>query len=570
MTTLVINGKNVTVSDDFLKLSPDQQNATVDEIAKSMGSAPAATGAEAPQYAPNGVPMNAAAKAEIMAKAKDGTLSVSPENLAGSEAMTAKADSAMQPGFLSKAANAIGDFATAGTMGVARGAAAIPGIPGSLYDLQGAAIQKVGGMLGADPAETEKVAAMVRGLSPGGGLPSAGDITGAMSEATGGITDYRGKSLPAKFMGTVGEFLPGAAIFGGLNPANLIRGAVVPGVASEGAGQATEGTALEPYARFAAGLLAPAALTGIENMASKAAAMGPWKAGIKSADDLLADAKNLYEAGRTSGTAATGKETRKLFDDLWSFGKSEDVITPANRIASDVSAVSSFYRMLKDYAGKTMPPGAMRSLRTEITAAMQTAKGNELRLLKGLQSKFDDFMYAKVPQFKEADKLYTMGMGGKEADEMAKLAEARAGQFSQSGMENALRTEARGIERKLITGKERGYSADEEAMISKMTARPSAVADQVAKFAPTSMMPIMANVGLGAAANSFLPGLGWIAAPASMVAGGLTKAALTRGQKSTAELFNLLRRTESGMLPAYSTASKTGAALRAIPGALAQ
>ena len=569
MTTFVItapDGKKYKVTGD----TPEGAHSALMKMLGDHGAAPAATGAEAPQYAPNGVPMNAAAKAEIAAKAKAGTLTVSPENLAGSEAMTAKADSAMQPGFLSKAANAIGDFATAGTMGVARGAAAIPGIPGSLYDLQGAAIQKVGGMLGADPAETEKVAAMVRGLSPGGGLPSVGDITGAMSEATGGITDYRGKSLPAKFMGTVGEFLPGAAIFGGLNPTNLIRGAVVPGVASEGAGQATEGTALEPYARFAAGLLAPAALTGIENMASKAAAMGPWKAGIKSADDLLADAKKMYEAGRTSGTAATGKETRKLFDDLWSFGKAEDVITPANRIASDVSAVSSFYRMLKDYAGKTMPPGAMRSLRTEITAAMQTAKGNELRLLKGLQSKFDDFMYAKVPQFKEADKLYTMGMGGKEADEMAKLAEVRAGQFSQSGMENALRTEARGIERKLITGKERGYSPDEEAMISKMTARPSAVADQVAKFAPTSMMPIMANVGLGAAANSFLPGLGWIAAPASMVAGGLTKAALTRGQKSTAELFNLLRRTESGMLPSYSTASKTGAALRAIPGALAQ
>lgn len=550
-----------------MAITPEQKKALALANARlRLKSAPPTSGAEAPQYAPNGVPMNAAAKAEIAAKGKAGTLAANPASTAGSEAMTAKAEAAVAPSWM----DSIGDFATAGTMGVARGAAAIPGIPGSLYDLQGAAIQKVGGMLGADPAETEKVAAIIRGLSPGGGLPSVGDITGAMSEATGGITDYRGKSLPAKFMGTVGEFLPGAAIFGGLNPTNLIRGAVVPGVASEGAGQATEGTALEPYARFAAGLLAPAALTGIENMASKAAAMGPWKAGIKSADDLLADAKNLYDAGRTSGTAATGKETRKLFDDLWSFGKAEDVITPANRIASDVSAVSSFYRMLKDYAGKTMPPGAMRSLRTEITEAMQTAKGNELRLLKGLQSKFDDFMYAKVPQFKEADKLYTMGMSGKEADEMAKLAEARAGQFSQSGMENALRTEARGIERKLITGKERGYSADEEAMISKMTARPSAVADQVAKFAPTSMMPIMANVGLGAAANSFLPGLGWIAAPASMVAGGLTKAALTRGQKSTAELFNLLRRTESGMLPAYSTASKTGAALRAIPGALAQ
>jgi len=39
MTTLTINGQKVKVSDDFLKLSPEQQNATVDEISKSMGAA---------------------------------------------------------------------------------------------------------------------------------------------------------------------------------------------------------------------------------------------------------------------------------------------------------------------------------------------------------------------------------------------------------------------------------------------------------------------------------------------------------------------------------------------------
>lgn len=36
MPTLEINGQNVEVDDGFLKLSPDQQNATVDEIAKSL------------------------------------------------------------------------------------------------------------------------------------------------------------------------------------------------------------------------------------------------------------------------------------------------------------------------------------------------------------------------------------------------------------------------------------------------------------------------------------------------------------------------------------------------------
>src|SRR5688572_13212772 len=36
MATLDIGGRSVTVDDSFLSLSPDQQNATVDEIAKSL------------------------------------------------------------------------------------------------------------------------------------------------------------------------------------------------------------------------------------------------------------------------------------------------------------------------------------------------------------------------------------------------------------------------------------------------------------------------------------------------------------------------------------------------------
>src|SRR5688500_18863584 len=36
MPSLTVNGRTVTVDDSFLKLSPDEQNATVDEIAKSL------------------------------------------------------------------------------------------------------------------------------------------------------------------------------------------------------------------------------------------------------------------------------------------------------------------------------------------------------------------------------------------------------------------------------------------------------------------------------------------------------------------------------------------------------
>ncbi len=58
MTTLSINGKKVKVSDDFLKLSPEEQNRTVEEIAKGIGVAPkveaqpAAPAAAAPAATP--------------------------------------------------------------------------------------------------------------------------------------------------------------------------------------------------------------------------------------------------------------------------------------------------------------------------------------------------------------------------------------------------------------------------------------------------------------------------------------------------------------------------------------
>ena len=58
---------------------------------------------------------------------------------------------------------------------------------------------------------------------------------------------YRGESTPAQFAGTIGEFLSPAGIIGGGK--KLLTSAVAAGTASEAAGQATEGTAAEPYAR---------------------------------------------------------------------------------------------------------------------------------------------------------------------------------------------------------------------------------------------------------------------------------------------------------------------------------
>lgn len=62
------------------------------------------------------------------------------------------------------------------------------------------------------------------------------------------------KTTPGAYANTIGQFLPGVLIGGPAGMGQKVLSAVGGGAASEGAGQMTKGTPLEPYARFAGGL----------------------------------------------------------------------------------------------------------------------------------------------------------------------------------------------------------------------------------------------------------------------------------------------------------------------------
>ena len=145
------------------------------------------------------------------------------------------------------------DVAKSAGAGLARGTAGLLGLPGTLGDLGGRAI------VGAINAATD--GDMTYGPES---KMSGGALSKALGAATGGATDYQPSTTAGKYAGTVGEFLPGAAAMGGMSPGNLARFGVVPGVASEAAGQATEGTAAEPFARAAAAMAAPVAVGALE------------------------------------------------------------------------------------------------------------------------------------------------------------------------------------------------------------------------------------------------------------------------------------------------------------------
>jgi hypothetical protein len=87
-------------------------------------------------------------------------------------------------------------------------------------------------------------------------VPGSPEINQAVESVAGPY--YKPHTTPGQYAETVGEFIPAS---GARTPADIALRAVIPGVASEAAGQATKGTAAEPWARMTAGIIGYAPAT---------------------------------------------------------------------------------------------------------------------------------------------------------------------------------------------------------------------------------------------------------------------------------------------------------------------
>lgn len=141
------------------------------------------------------------------------------------------------------------DVAKSGGIGLAQGAIGLATLPGNMELLGRMGIDKGAELLGFQNPNTVS----------GQKLPHYGDAKKFVEGYTGEF--YEPQTTAGKYARTVGEFAPMA-----LNPtvgvASRVASTVGGGLASEAAGQLTEGTAAEPWARFAggvAGTMAPRA-----------------------------------------------------------------------------------------------------------------------------------------------------------------------------------------------------------------------------------------------------------------------------------------------------------------------
>lgn len=190
------------------------------------------------------------------------------------------------------------DMGTAFLGGVGKGLEMTAGIGGDTMGILSGAGRFLGdkgralmGKAPLSPAQEQKV----RSLEPNY-LPSSGDVAGAVGAVAPGVqkvVDYKPETRAGKFANTAGMFA-GASAFGG--PRAAVQ-SIPAAMGSEAAGQLTEGTPLEPYARVA-GSFAPA-------MLRKAITPNPMSASRRQAvDTLKREGVTEITAGQATGSNA--------------------------------------------------------------------------------------------------------------------------------------------------------------------------------------------------------------------------------------------------------------------------
>jgi hypothetical protein len=156
------------------------------------------------------------------------------------------------------AAETAADVAQAIPSGLRRGYEALIGFPGDIKAGAEAGANWFARRMGyteADIAKAEQLKGGKNLLGVDTGLPSTSKIHAATTPIFG--ESYEPKTTPGQYAQTGAEF----AASGGRRIRNIAT-AAFGGLLSEGAGQYTKGTDIEPYARIAGGLIQPAASAG--------------------------------------------------------------------------------------------------------------------------------------------------------------------------------------------------------------------------------------------------------------------------------------------------------------------
>lgn len=380
-------------------------------------------------------------------------------------------------------------------------------------------------------------------------------------------SDSGGEKFARRISQSVGGSIPVAA---GSNTVNKVASILATGLGS-GIGGATaqqiapDNIGAEIAGELIGGLGTGAAISGLANRSARQAA----EKAVPSIDELKTQASDLYARAEARGVVADPAMTTSLADDITKIARDNELITPTGRIAEAYPKAREALQLMRDYAGYDMNPTQMQVIRETLADAAFGTEGKEGRIAKKMLSAFDDFVSPLAPELAEARKVSSRYLKAGTLETARELAGARAGQFTGSGFENALRTEYRNLDRRIIKGQEQGWSPEQIKAINNVSRGTPMqnTARNIGKLAPTGVV----SAGLGSGVPFYIgttlggPYVGAASAAGAMGAGFAGREVATRLGIRNAEVAELLARS-GGALPNSSNPAITEAVIQALIG----
>jgi hypothetical protein len=253
------------------------------------------------------------------------------------------------------------DVAKASVAGLGRGSAMLADLPGTLRNA---------GMAAAEFVTGRELTPEQRELIRGGTLPQLGrgDMRGNLETATGGASEFRGNTVPGQFAGTIAEFAPSAAMFGGGGAANLVRNAAIPGLASEAAGQLTKDTPYEDVARFAGAIVGGVA-PDVVKFGTKAFQNAFRMSAEKPTVESLRTVKTIaYKAVDEAGERFAPDELQSMLANVTT--KLDDV----NYLPEADTVTTGVLNRLQSMSGREVTLGQLDNMRQTVWARYNSTK----------------------------------------------------------------------------------------------------------------------------------------------------------------------------------------------------
>lgn len=330
----------------------------------------------------------------------------------------------------------------------------------------------------------------------------AGELAGGL--ALGGGAAKAGLSLAAKPAASMAKRIGAGAVEGAGYGALYGAGEAKPGERMEGAGKGAA------YGGIIGGGIGGVGGAMARRAGNKSLPVAP------SSDDLAAQSRALYDEATQAGITVKPESFDKVINNvMFVAGRLNKDLRPNTAgIVDDVMALR----------GQPVTLEQLDELRQVVGQSMKRAQPQDIRTLERIKSVIDGFADNAKPgdisgdvagfgKIKEARALWAKKAKTERIEQLLDFADVDVGQYTQSGMANAIRKRMDALYKQIAKGQEKGFTREEVALIRKMAkgGSNSQMVNWLAKFAPRGVVSSVLGVQLGGPAGLAVPAVGAVA-----------------------------------------------------------